>query len=257
MNHSKETLLINRHFGDLNPILYGSEECAPGHTYGPAVRKYTLIHYVLRGKGMLYARGGAYPVSAGQAFIILPGETTTYVADRQDPWYYRWIGFDGALSRPFSQLPPVLDIPEMFFSRMMRFSAQPSVIEYLLAGELFSLYAYLFENARDGSSHVRKVENYIRSNYMHPIRVERIAEELGLNRRYLSRRFKEETGRSIQEYLIHVRLGEAEQLLLHGCSVKETAILVGYEDVSNFSKMFKRHRGKTPLSVMRKSSPCP
>ena len=250
---AKALLLTNRKLRDLNPLVAGEEICAPGHSFGPAVRRYTLIHYVIRGKGILYARGGAHPVSAGQAFIILPGETTTYVADLQDPWYYRWIGFDGVLSQPFSQLPPVLDMPETFFTRMMHFSAQPSVIEYLLAGELFSLYAYLFKHTRDGNSHVRKVENYIRSNYMHPIRVERIAEELGLNRRYLSRRFKEETGRSIQEYLIHVRLREAEQLLLHGCSVKETAVLVGYEDISNFSKMFKRYTGKTPLSVMRKS----
>lgn len=249
---TKDLLLTDRKLKDLNPLIAGEEICAPGHSFGPAVRKYTLIHYVIRGKGTLYARGGTYSVLAGQAFVILPGETTTYVADTQEPWYYRWIGFDGDLSHHFSQLPPVLTIPEMFFTRMLHFSSQTSAIEYLLASELFSLYAYLFRNTHDGPPYVRKVENYIRANYMHPIRVERIAGELGLNRRYLSRRFKEETGRSIQEYLIHVRLQEAEQLLLHGCSVKEAAILVGYEDISNFSRMFKKYTGKTPLSVTRK-----
>lgn len=248
---SENLLLTNRKLRDLNPLIAGEEVCVPGHSFGPAVRKYTLIHYVLRGKGVLYARGGVHPVRAGQAFVILPDEVTTYSADREDPWHYRWIGFDGALSARFSQLPPVLTLPEMLFGRMMHLSACPSTAEYLLAGELFSLYAHLFTDAQSGSPHVRRVENYIRSNYMHPIRVERIAAELSLDRRYLSRLFKEEMGSSIQEYLIRVRLEEAERLLLRGCSVKEAANLTGYEDVSNFSKMFKKRNGRSPASMLR------
>lgn len=249
---SKHMLLTNRKLQDLNPLIAGEEVCAPGHSFGPAVRKYTLIHYVLRGKGILYARGGVHPVQAGQAFVILPGEVTTYTADSDDPWYYRWIGFDGALSGRFSQLPPVLTLPEMLFGRIMRLCEHPSTAEYLLAGELFALYAHLFTDTQGGSPHVRRVENYIRSNYMHPIRVERIAAELSLDRRYLSRIFKEETGFSIQEYLIGVRMEEAERLLFRGCSVKEAAHLAGYEDVSNFSKMFKKRTGKTPVSIAQK-----
>lgn len=248
----KNLLLTNRKLQDLNPLIAGEELCAPGHSFGPAVRKYTLIHYVLRGKGVLYARGGVYPVTAGQAFVILPGEITTYTADEDDPWHYRWVGFNGALSGRFSQLPPVLPLPEMLFGRIMGLSAHPSTAEYLLAGELFSLYAYLFTDTQDSSPHVRRVENYIRSNYMYPIRVERIAAELSLDRRYLSRIFKAETGSTIQEYLVRVRMEEAERLLLRGCSVKEAAHLAGYEDASNFSKMFKKRTGKAPASMVKK-----
>ena len=61
----KNMLLTNRKLQDLNPLIAGEETCAPGHSFGPAVRKYTLIHYVLRGKGVLYARGGEHPVHAG------------------------------------------------------------------------------------------------------------------------------------------------------------------------------------------------
>ena len=249
---AKNILLTNRNLRDLNPLIAGEERCVPGHRFGPAVRKYTLIHYVLRGKGVLYSRGDIHPVQAGQAFVILPEEVTTYEADRNDPWHYRWIGFDGTLSPRFSQLPPVLTIPENYFSRIFHLSAEPSTAEYLLAGELFSLYAYLFQGNQDGSPHVRRVENYIRSNYMHTIRVEQIAAALSLDRRYLSRRFKEETGYTIQEYLIKVRLEESERLLRQGCQVKEAAMLTGYDDVPNFSKMFKKHTGRTPVSLAKK-----
>lgn len=246
---SKSLLLVNRQLRDLNPLIAGEEDCLPGHSFGPAVRKYTLIHYVLRGRGTLYARGGVHPVQAGQAFLILPEEVTTYTADTQDPWHYRWIGFDGALSARFSELPPVLTLPEMLFGRMMHLSAHTNTAEYLLAGELFALYAHLFADSNAGNPHVRRVENYIRSNYMRPIRVEQIAGELNLDRRYLSRLFKSYTGLSVQEFLIWVRLEEAERLLLRGCSVKEAAYLSGYEDVSNFSKLFRKHTGKSPASM--------
>ena len=69
---------------------------------------------------------------------------------------------------------------------------------------------------------------------------------MNLDRRYLSRLFKEKTGRSIQQYLLEVRLQEADGYLLQGCSVREAAQLSGYEDVSNFSKLYKHHFGKTP-----------
>jgi len=249
---SKLLMLTNQNLQDLNPLIAGEEACAPGHSFGPAVRKYTLIHYVLRGKGILYARNGAHPVHAGQAFVILPDEVTSYTADLKDPWYYRWVGFDGILSARFSELPPVLTLPEMLFGRLMHLQDHPSNPEYLLAGELFSLYAHLFSNSAEGNPHVRRVENYIRSNYMHPIRVEQIAGELSLDRRYLSRLFKENTGLSIQEYLIRIRLEEAERLLLRGCSVKEAAHLSGYEDASNFSKMFKKYTGNPPATISKK-----
>ena len=251
---SKHVLLTNRNLQDLNPLIAGEEACTPGHSFGPAVRKYTLIHYVLRGTGTFYARGGAYPVRAGQAFVILKDEVTTYTADTADPWHYRWIGFDGALSKWFSTLPPVFDLPETFFSRIMHLSAYAASTEFLLAGELFSLYAYLFADNQIGSRHVQRVQNYIRSNYMFPIRVAQIASELGLDRRYLSRLFKAETGTSIQEYLMRTRLEEAERLLFRGCSVKEAAHLTGYEDESNFSKMFKKHIGRNPSSIVDKLS---
>lgn len=243
---SRNILLTNRNLTDLNPLIAGEHVCDPSHSFGPAVRKYTLIHYVLSGKGTLYARGQAFPVAAGQAFIILPGEVTTYTADKEDPWYYRWIGFDGALSEHFSKLPPVFTPPDSLFVKLFRLAADPSVAEYRLAAELFSLYAALFTETT-ANPHVRRVENYIRAAYMHPLRVEQIATELNLDRRYLSRLFKEKTGETIQAYLIRVRMEAAADLLRQGCSVADAACLAGYDDTANFSKMFKRHFGESPL----------
>ena len=237
--------LTDRGLQDLNPVDAGHEPCQSGKSFGPHVRKYTLIHYVLSGKGTLYARGGQFPVRAGQAFLILPDEETTYTADETDPWHYCWIGFNGQLSRRFAQLPPVLDLPRELFDPILHAGPAP---EYRLAAMLLQLYDRLFSATRAENQHVRRVETYIRSNYMLPIYVEEIAEKLSLNRRYLGRLFKAHTGKTMQEFLIDVRMEAAARHLRRGCAVAEAARLCGYEDAGNFSKMFKSHFGRSPAS---------
>ena len=118
--------------------------------------------------------------------------------------------------------------------------------EYRIASLLFGLYAELFASARPHNHYVRRVKNLINTLYMQDLRVEEIAEKLNLDRRYLSRLFKEKTGQTMQEYLISVRMEAAKKQLSRGASVAETAKLSGYEDVCNFSKMFKRSFGVSP-----------
>lgn len=245
---AENIFLTNRHLADLNPLVAGFHRCDPGHSFGPAVRKYTLIHYVISGTGTLYARGSAFSVKPGQAFLILPGEVTTYKADLEDPWHYCWVGFDGALTKQFETLEPVFTPPTDLFTRLERLTAEPSVAEYRLCGELMRLYAALFTTETGLNPHVQKVENFIRSSYMRHIRVEEIAAQLNLDRRYLSRLFKEHKGCTLQAFLIGVRMEEAERLLREGCSVSDAARLSGYEDISNFTKMFKKQFGIAPAA---------
>lgn len=241
----RDVVLLNRHFQDFNPLFFGFEYCEKGYQYGPAIRKYTLIHYVVSGKGVFQKHGKMYTVKAGQAFLILPDEVTTYVADGEDPWHYQWVAFDGTLSKRFAELPPVFSFPSWVMSEILAQEDQP-LREYHVASVLFRMYALLFEGKNAGNHYVRRVQDHIRALYMQPLRVEAIAEELNLDRRYLSRLFKQKTGQTMQAYLIAVRMEEAKQCLLNGFSVEESARLCGYEDASNFSKMFKRCYGISP-----------
>ena len=242
-----DKVIVNSHFQDLNPLFVGSEKCAPGHSYGPHVRKYTLIHYVVTGKGCVYKKVEIYPVNPGQAFLIHPNEIVTYTADEIDPWYYQWVAFDGALTEKLRQLPTVIDFPAGLIQEMLE-SVEKEMSGYRVTALLYQMYTELFEGKKPKHHYVRRVQDYIRALYMKPIRVEEIAEEMNLDRRYLSRLFREKTGQTIQEYLITVRLEEAQRYLEEGFSVEESATLCGYEDSCNFSKMFKRRFGVSPLN---------
>ena len=50
----------------------GEEKCLPLHTYGYGSRAFYLIHYVVSGKGTLFANGKRYDLTSGQSFIIGP-----------------------------------------------------------------------------------------------------------------------------------------------------------------------------------------
>ena len=243
--NGKDVWLLNRHFGDLNPLFLGEEICRPGKSFGPSVRKYTLIHAVFSGCGCVYKGDQVYSVHAGEAFIINPDEVVTYVADEKTPWHYHWIAFDGALSYRFAELPTVVQFPLNIVKEMIELEDK-GVKEYRLAGYLFQIYAYLFEKQKPNTHYVRRVQDYIRSLYMNPLRVEEIAAQLNLDRRYLSRIFKQKTGQTIQDFLISVRMEEAKRLLSQGSTVEQAALLSGYEDACNFSKMFKRRFGVSP-----------
>ena len=242
----RDLMLLNRNFLDLNPLIVGEEDCAPRHSYGPAVREYTLIHFVKKGEGILQKNGKEYPIHAGEAFIILPKEVTVYTASEGDPWSYTWVGFDGALSQRFAELEPVFSYQKNWADEMIKVYDYDGTREYKLVSLLFEMFAEFFTPKKPSNHYVRRVNDYIQSMYMQQIRVEQIAKMMNLDRRYLSRIFKEKMGKSIQEYLIFVRMEAAKKLLENGVTVAEAAQLCGYEDVCNFSKMFKRLFGVSP-----------
>lgn len=240
--------IINRKFQDINPLVFGWEDCAKGHCFGPHIRDYYLIHYVRAGKGVLENSDGVFPVEAGQIFIIHPGQVTTYTADKDDPWKYIWIGFNGKAAERLDTLNKwVIPYSKDTFFTMRKAERLDNTREEFLAGQTFLLLSSLLEHGESGSpGYVQQVTDFILSNFMYAVRIEQIADMIGLDRRYLTRIFKQETGRTIQEFLIETRLGHAAEYLRQGKSVTDTAALSGYTDTFHFSKMFKKRYDVSP-----------
>lgn len=94
---------------------------------------------------------------------------------------------------------------------------------------------------------IRKSVNYIRTNYSSRITLEEVASYVYLSPSYFSKIFKDEIGCSFSTYLNKIRIEKSKMLLLTD-SVKLVDIpgLVGFEDQSYFSKVFKKVTGVTP-----------
>ena len=242
--------VINKNFHELNPVIAGSEKCESKHSFGPAVRSYWLMHYVVKGKGVLIKENNEKCfVRAGQVFLIKPDAVYYYEADEFEPWEYVWIGFTGSLAKDFEQLGDVFDCNDKVFKDIL-FSAEiKKCREEFLASKLFELYTVLFSESGGKVDYVTQVCDYINTYYAEDISINKICRIIGIDRTYLSKIFTKKTGKSMQQYLIDVRIKEAQVFLSRGYSVFETSVMVGYSDVSNFSKMFKKIVGKSPKDM--------
>ena len=233
--------LMNPDLKDLKPIFTGFACDKISEIKGPFASDCTTIYYILEGHGTFYYKGTSHRVQSGQAFIIQPGETASWQSDSHDPWQYQWVGFTGTLSHRFAELPPVFDVPDGVFTPLENLNAMNTHTEYRLVSELFQLFYLLLEPKREKRSYAQQIVDLIQSSYMQKLTVEHIAEQFRMDRSYLNRKFKKHTGQSIKDYLTKVRLDRAIWYLARGYSVKETASLCGFNDVSNFSRAFKKN----------------
>lgn len=238
-------VLLNEHLDDLNPVFAGEASCDPGQSTIPKLRT-MLLHYITSGRGTLHLDGKTYAVHTGQAFIISADARAYYVADKEDPWSFRWIGFTGKLASAFAALPPVFDAPSDTLCHLHDQKEPHPMLAYQLSGDLLQLYSAVIQPKKQSQNHVQKAIDYIELSYMNKITVKDIADFVGLNPFYLSKLFKEKTGHTLQSHILNIRLDEAKRYLLLGYSVKETAMLCGFQDIANFSKLFKREFGMNP-----------
>lgn len=86
----------------------------------------------------------------------------------------------------------------------------------------------------------------IHNEFATDISLQETAERLGVNASYLSRIFKESIGINFKEYLIEYKLTIAKKLLEEGINVTKVAEKVGYQDVRQFTRIFKKYMGVTP-----------
>lgn len=242
------SLLENHHWCEMNPHLYGHEDCASGQSFGFIVRPFWMIYYVDAGKGQFYSDSECYNVTSGDIFLVRPGANTKIVADREEPWVFHWVGFDGSMAEPLWNLPLAFRHLTTRFSEMDLVEEYEGMKEVFLAAHTQLLICELLQsNSRN--QHVRRAKTYLRMNYMRPVTIEEVAAHCGLVRNYLSRIFRECEGITPQEYLIDVRMKQAVLLLRQGYTCCQTAALVGYQDTAVFSRAFRKKYGKAPSAL--------
>ncbi|WP_462270262.1 helix-turn-helix domain-containing protein [Ligilactobacillus agilis] len=269
----EEAQYYNFHYDLTQPLsiaCIGQAKTAAHHYYGPAVRGYYLIHYIIEGKGTFIVDGIQYQLQAGQGFLIAPNEQTYYIADEDDPWSYIWFGFGGTHAQDlvtmagFTTHNPVFQtnqkekLLKYIQAGLCKFPTNIANQLYLL-GLLYQFMSIVANANQEVSTkdvqdtYVKQAIQYIQTHINTSLTVQKIAAHVGINRSYLSTRFKKYTGFSPIKYVQNYRLTLAKHYLeVSDLTIEEIANQCGYQRAESLSKMFKERYHSNPSYYRKK-----
>jgi AraC-like DNA-binding protein/mannose-6-phosphate isomerase-like protein (cupin superfamily) len=131
--------------------------------------------------------------------------------------------------------------------KQMRFATQ-SLKELLVAQPLQRSRVF---SKRPSHPAIDRIRTILRSNYAEQINVEKLADEVCLNERYLISLFKCITGITPHQFQIGIRVDHARRLIHSDSSLSTAAATAGFADQSHFNRYFKRQYGMTPGAFRR------
>ena len=151
-----------------------------------------------------------------------------------------------AIMRVYQQLDTLSSVKDGFYA-----CTQFMTILYELSrcegARTLATSSYAKVEVESDSRRVLKVKNYIAKNYMDEIRLNTLADIAGMSPSAFSRFFKLHTGRNLSEYIIEMRLGYASRMLVDTAkSIAEISFQSGFNNLSNFNRIFKKKKGCSP-----------
>ena len=263
------------YFVDLTIYQYGQHKCDALHAYGPSMRNHFLFHYIVSGKGLLRScneKGieSTYKLKAGDGFLICPKQETFYEADKNDPWHYYWVEFNGLKAKEIS-VKAGLGFDQPIYSPKQdcnQSKVKDSISNIILGNKSLSAYElmgnlYIFLGAlaetniyREKAAqeagglkefYVNEILNYIEAYFHKNISVEDISDRINLNRSHANRIFKSVMGLSLKEFLIQYKINKACEMLQNSHhNISQISEMVGYSNMFNFSRTFKSIKGESP-----------
>lgn len=101
-----------------------------------------------------------------------------------------------------------------------------------------------------------KITEYLKNSFNRDVSITELAEKFNLNPTYMSRVFKQQTGRTPTRFLTELRINKAKKLLLMQTEteVKEVSATVGFQDQGYFSRLFKKETGFSPQEYRKNNA---
>ena len=242
------------------------------------------LFYTLDGQGKIKVKNREYDMTPHSLLIINSG-VPYHIITPETFVNYIALNFDYTQTA-CAHATPIIPVPENAFNREMlvdfcSFQDTPMLSEAFYLKEISSIQKNLSAIVREyaqtllyfdrkmshllaqciiecirffdlGNMNIEKetagrIISYIHDNFHKNITNRSISEVFGYHPNYISRLVKKLTGMPIHQYIIHVRLTNAANLLEHtSLQCDEIAAACGFCDSAYFSRYFKRHFGVNP-----------
>lgn len=232
---------------------------------GRMLDEYQLV-YITDGGG--YFESKSMPrqrVEAGMVMVLFPGEWHSYAPDKELGWSEYWIGFKGDMMRkivdahyfspkyPLVKIGPSNTLMALYRDAIRIAESDNTACQQLLSGIVMHMLGQIFykDKNRDGTGHAERIigeaRQIMRERARHGLRVEDIAEELGVGYSWFRQNFKHLTGTSPMQYVAQLLMSRAKEMLVtDDLSIANIAYILGFENVGQFSTAFRKIEGVTP-----------
>ena len=151
-----------------------------------------------------------------------------------------------AIMRVYQQLDTLSSVKDGFYA-VIQFMSVLYELSRCEGARTLATSSYAKIEVESDSRRVLKVKNFISKNYMDDIRLATLADIAGMSPSAFSRFFKLHTGRNLSDYIIEMRLGYASRMLVDTAkSIAEISFQSGFNNLSNFNRIFKKRKGCSP-----------
>jgi AraC-like DNA-binding protein len=250
-------------------------KCDPGWHLLPHFVDGNELTYVVKGKARYTVDGKDYEVGPGDLLYLTEGAEKGAVTNPKDLMQCYSINFTTLYLSPplppsspptqnpqfplFSHIGLRRDIINLFRELTICWSQRQSgyitksrALLMMILHRLSEILIYDVDS-QTGDYRINKVTRLIALHYPDKLTVNDLAKQVQLNTAYLGRLFKQETGITIHQYIMRIRVRNAENMLQSGnYKVHEVAEHCGFSDVVHFYKLFRSIRGFSPSKCMPK-----
>lgn len=225
---------------------------------------FLVVQHTLLGEGRLDYAGTRYRLGPGQTMLVTMPHAHRYWLERGGAWEYFWLMLSGRealrLARAILDTAgPVLQPDGPQVDRLARACLTVMTAPRLTQGEasdaahqaMTALHdaAFAAAPAEDAQAPaIARTLAFIEAHLADPLPVERLAGVAGMSRAHFVRQFTRAMGAPPSDVVARHRLERIERLLLATeMKVGEIARMTGFADGNYLAKVFRRHRGMTPL----------
>ena len=238
-----------------------------------------IIEYYRRGEASLRIEGNLYDIKEGDVVLLNPDEM--HVSERKDNCYMEKIvlhindgligqfsadrsvffekiakkakGKGNLISSDMAKKPGLSKKIDECLALAKENTAESDILLCCKTVEVLFIVCSLIQNVDDisadtskGNKTVNLIIDYINRHYAEEITLNSLAERFHFSKYYISHLFKDFVGISPGDYLIARKLYVANNLIRGGASVKEASLSVGFNNYSNFFRLYKKYFNITP-----------
>ncbi|GGG14327.1 DNA-binding response regulator [Paenibacillus albidus] len=126
--------------------------------------------------------------------------------------------------------------------------------DFLMKQYAYNLELLVKQRKFKNKLNLDEIRQYIEHHFAEAVTLEGLARAFFVSKEYLSKVFKQEYGRGVTDYILHLRMEQAKTWLAdERIPIKTVAEMSGYEDVAYFYRVFKKYYGIAP-GEMRKNT---